>query len=223
MSREYTKHVGTKFYADGKVRTFPGNSIICRLEEHHELRQELAWVQQQFKNLPFAYKYGFLPPESFHMTVFELVCDQVRKPEYWSKYLPLDAPLEKTDVFFREQLSELKFSTDFTMEFAELRVGGGISVALVPDHKTKSEIRAFRDELAHLTGIRQPNHAGYVFHITLAYNLILLDQDEREEVNRLGSQLDTRLRESIAVVEPDLPRLVYFEDMFSFPLKRSSM
>ena len=222
METEYTKYVGTKFYADGNARAFPGNTIICPFDTHDDLCEELKKVQKQFMSLPVSSKYGFLPPDSFHMTVFDLVCDQVRKPKHWSKYLPLDMPLEETDRFFKTKLAELEFIDDITMHIDSLRVASVISVALIPDEKTNEKIRGFRDELAHLTGVRHPNHDEYIFHITLAYNLVHLSNEERKHVDDLAVQATEHLKKTFPLIRAGMPRLVYFPDMFSFPYERIS-
>ncbi|TEA18068.1 hypothetical protein C8034_v011367 [Colletotrichum sidae] len=51
---------------------------------------------------------------SFHMTVFEGVCDQVRQPGYWPSDLASNAPLETCNTHFEKTLSSFKLTPDET-------------------------------------------------------------------------------------------------------------
>ena len=97
---QYAPAVGNKFYEDGTVRQFPGNTIICFADPQSQAFQEAEWAQQQLLRESYADKFAILPPSSFHMTVLDLICDQVRETEKWSSHLSLDAPLEEVDQHF---------------------------------------------------------------------------------------------------------------------------
>lgn len=214
MLVEYTSAVGTKFHEDGSLRYFPGNTIVSHTEGIEPLHSELIWVQEQYKQLPFASKLSFLPPSSFHMTFFELLCDQVRKPEFWSSKLPLGAPLEETDRFFEELLKDFPFPDQIQMFVNDLHLTTLRLQPVTLEHEAM--LRAKRDELAELTGIRQPNHDRYGFHITLCYNIIKLTEEEKAQFEEFRTRLLPEVQRRIGTFTLGRPEYVVFADMGEF-------
>ncbi|MCK5800093.1 MAG: DUF1868 domain-containing protein, partial [Deltaproteobacteria bacterium] len=102
-----TRVVGPKFDAEGQARRFPGNTVISFLRERSPVEAELSWVLDMLAPLGFSAAFIPLPADSFHMTVFDLLCDQVRSKEHWSKRLPLDMPLGEIDAALSEWLDPL--------------------------------------------------------------------------------------------------------------------
>ncbi|NLN27118.1 MAG: DUF1868 domain-containing protein [Firmicutes bacterium] len=212
---EYTKAVGTKFHPDGSLRYFPGNTIVSHTEGIEPLHSQLIWVQERYNELSFASrKLAFLPPSSFHMTFFELLCDQVRTPEYWSSKLPLDAPLEETDRFFAEVLKDFEFPDQIHMFVYDLNLTTLRLCPVTLEHEAL--LRAKRDELAELTGIRQPNHNRYRFHITLCYNIIKLTEEEKAEFEEFRMRMLPEVRRRIGTFTLGRPEYVVFSDMGEF-------
>lgn len=210
----YTNAVGTKFHEDGSFRYFPGNTIICHTRHIEPLQSHIIWAQDQYQTVSYAPKISYLPPSSFHMTFFELLCDQVREPQWWSAKLPLDAPLEETDRFFFDVLRDFDFPEQIHMTISDLSL---TSLTLQP---TSSEheafLRAKRDELAEVTGIRQPNHTSYKFHISLGYNLIRLTDEEKEEWESFRKRMLPIVQEKFGTFTLDRPEYVLFKDMGEF-------
>lgn len=181
----YTPTVGRKFYEDGTVRHFPGNTIICFADPQSMAYREALWVQDQLANQPYFHKFALLPPESLHMTVFQLVTDQTRKPDRWSSYLPLDMPLEETDAFFIGATDRVLTPKNFQMMYSHLNLGpNGLSLYIKPkDDENTTRIKTYRDQIASVTGVLFPDHETYHFHISLAYKIIKLDEAETEQHN----------------------------------------
>ena len=211
----YTKAVGTKFHADGSLRRFPGNTIVCHTAHLEPLQSHLVWVQSEYKKLSFANsKLAFLPPSSFHMTFFELLCDEVRRPELWSSKLALDAPLEETDRFFAQVLRGFDFPQEIHMRVDDLHVS---TIRLRPkSEEHEAYLRAKRDELAEITGVRQPNHDRYGFHISLAYLLIQLTPEEKDEFEAFRRRLLPLVQERLGIFALEKPEYVLFQDMGAF-------
>lgn len=214
----YAPAVGDKFYKDGRVKYFPGNTIICFADPKSQAYQEAEWVQQQIVNEAYGNKFTMLPPSSFHMTVFELLCDEVRDEEHWSSHLSLDAPLVETDQYFIETVPQVKAPANFRMQFTGLGLGrSGIMLNLKPaDDETHQAIWQYRDELSEVTGIRFPNHETYGFHLSLAYRIIQLSDDEETQLEQLARQVNQRLVETCDVFDTGQPMLTFFDDMFAF-------
>lgn len=211
----FTNAVGTKFHEDGNLRHFPGNTIISHTRGIEPLHSHLIWIQDQYKQLSFATsKLSFLPPPSFHMTFFELLCDQVRKPEVWSSKLPLDAPLEETDRFFADALHSFDFPTDIHMRIDDLAL---TTIRLSPvSEEHEAFLRGKRDELAEATGVRQPKHDQYGFHISMSYNLVQLTQEEKDEFQAFRERMLPVVQEKVGRFTLGTPEYVVFSDMGEF-------
>ncbi|NJN16631.1 MAG: DUF1868 domain-containing protein [Oscillochloris sp.] len=75
----YTREVGRKFHPDGSARLFPGNTVICFAAASEPLYQAAVGLQDRLRTTSYGHRFALLPPPSFHMTVIELLCDQVRE------------------------------------------------------------------------------------------------------------------------------------------------
>lgn len=217
MLPKYTPNVGQKFNEDLSIKRFPGNTIICFVDPdlHPTIFNEAVWAQHRLQAMSCAGKFHFLPPSSFHMTVIELLCDQVREKGYWSKFLPLDMPLEETDRFFIEKFSQIDAPSSFAMTFKQAHHPA--TLQLEPANgQSAAAIAAFREQMAELLGVRRPNFEGYSFHITLGYNLIELEPAEVDEQSAVFKEISARLGETFGVFETAQPTLTFFDDMGKF-------
>lgn len=213
----YPTGVGAKFFVDGRVRRFPGNTIICHLSADSPLYQGLKSVYAALETGPLADKYTLLPQPSWHMTVFEGVCDEVRLPGYWPGDLALDAPLEDCNRLFAEKLQsfDLPALPPFKLEIAGLRpLYNGIGLHLEPAGAAENRrLRDLRDQLSELLQLRQATHATYVFHLSLGYLLRHLTDDERAQ---LQDGLMQGLKQLPRQIELGAPEFCLFDDMFAF-------
>lgn len=215
-NNKYTSAVGTKFHPDGSLRYFPGNTIVSMTLDEPTY-SELVWAQDEFKRLPFASKFSFLPPSSFHMTVFELLCDQVREPAYWSNLIPLDAPLEETDTVFRTLLEDVNFPDRIEMQPIGPGLGLSILIRLRPANDANADLlQAFRDAVADKAGVRFPNHDSYRYHITLAYNIEHLSEEEKAAFELVAQQVNDRIQTTLSTIVLKGPKFVKFHDMGDF-------
>ena len=220
--RRYTGAVGSKFYEDGQVRRFAGNTIVSMLPSSGTAFGEALWAQGEAMRLPFARKYAFLPPASFHMTVFELLCDEAREPERWSRLLPVSAPLEEADVLIAERAAAVRPPERIVMRFERIELGWAASIRLVPaDDAVAAGLRRYRDELAVATGIRFPNHDEYGFHCSLGYVIEELAAEEREQADALARAVADRLSGTMREVELPTPRVRFFDSMHAFHADRT--
>lgn len=220
MTSAYTYHVGEKFHADGSAREYPGVTIICFADSASPIYQAGERLQAELQTLPYAHKFGLLPPSSFHMTVFSLICDHRRTPDQWSARLPLDAPLAEVDRFFIQALAPVTPPSGFRMVMTYLG-GWGLSFRLSPaDEGTYEALRAYREQVSEATGVRYPDHNTYEFHMTLAYQLIALDAEEKADYAARRLAWGEKLRCEIGVFETGVPVLTFFEDMFAFTPER---
>lgn len=212
-----TSEVGRKFGADGSALYFPGNSIICPFTPEMPIYQIAQQLQAQLTRQVYGPKFVWMPPASFHMTIMDLVCHVIRSPEKWSKALPLDLPLGDVDRYMIDRLARVPTPANFSMRLQGLAFRRGVAIDLVPaDLSTRAALLAYRDAVAVATGVRFPNHLGYGFHITLAYQLFELASAEKtlihEELARLTGEWSSRVGE----IDTGRPILTFFDDMFRF-------
>ena len=214
----FTTEVGTKFNEDGSVRSFPGSTVIACVDPAHDVAvyQAAIWAQAQLQAMRCAGKMAFLPPDSFHMTVMDLICDQIRRADRWSCHMPLTTSLAEMDEFFIERLSAVEPPTKLRMSFVRVRQPG-IVLALEPaDVSTAKTIWHYREHIAKATGVRFSDFERYGFHISLAYNLVELNGTEQSELATTFARIDERLGATFGIFAPAPPQLVFFEDMFAF-------
>ncbi len=212
----YTSEVGRKFYADGRPRTFAGNTIICFVPPNSHIFYLREWVQAQIRELAYAHKFALLPPSSFHMTLMELLCDEARVPANWTPWLPLDAPLAQTDQFFINALADIPPPAAMRLRFRET-ARRSFAIDLEPaDRETDQVLRRYRDQVAEATGVRFADHDSYQFHISLAYRLIELTDEEEDGLTQMLAHINQHLHENFGLFQPPAPQLAFFDDMFHF-------
>jgi len=216
--------IGTKFHAGGTFRTFRGNSIVCPMDPAAPQVELLRDVQRRSHEQPFGPLLADLPPASFHMTAFDLVCEQVREPARWSPHLPLDAPLGQVDAWLAERLRSLSpWPDEPTVRFARFGpIRTTLHAVVVPaDQATRDGLSAFREAVAQITGVRHPNHDHYTFHVSLAYLLFEMTSDEKCAFERFAADEEERLRASFGELRLGSPELVFFDTMAEFPTVRT--
>lgn len=213
----YTSHVGTKFFPDGRFRPYPGVTVICRIDENRTESRVLGECQARFKGPPFSGKFAFLPQSSFHMTAIELVSDQRREAVRWSKHLPLNAPMAEVNAFMERAWSEIEPPGQIQMRVSNCKVSTVIVVGLEPFTSEQARVlRGFRDEAAEKTGVRKPGHDTYRFHITLAYKLVVLDDEENARLQEEIDAVNRLLAEKMPTIELPQPELMFYHDMSTF-------
>lgn len=212
-----TREVGRKFHPDGTARRFAGNTLICFVAPASPIGQAASAFQAALHAQPFGSKFALLPPASFHMTVMELLCDETRVAERWSRYLPLDAPLADTDAFFAARVSAVPAPADLLMQVNGLYAANNIMLTLEPANPaTATALHHYREAIAAATGVRFPDHATYGFHLSLAYRLYELAAAETTSLDALCTQWLPRLRDAGSAIALPPPELTAFNDMTLF-------
>jgi hypothetical protein len=199
------------------VRPFPGNTIICHLPADSEFRASLETLYDALAQSEFAIFLALLPPASWHMTIFEGVCDQVREPGLWPLDLPLDATLAECNNLFDRKLVHFDLDCELPLR---VRLSGirplrnGIALRLVPAQAAiETELRGLRDRLSRLLNIRHPHHETYEFHLSIAYAHRFLSATQQEELMRL---IENVLPFANAEIILGAPEFCVFNDMFAF-------
>ncbi|MGF7049832.1 hypothetical protein J2T13_004355 [Paenibacillus sp. DS2015] len=212
----FTNNVGPekKFNERGGMNHFPGNTIVSNLYNNPMVMEAIRQIQAAYRNLPWADKYHFMPEGSIHMTVFELLCHYNRNLDSWSKDLSLTDPIEKTDIFFYQQLKHVDIMDCFEMKPLSIK---GTNLAVSPnDENTGVMLQDFRNKLTEVTGVSFPNHDSYEFHISFGYKLQELLPEEQVIVDQLNEKLYNDVVSKMDCVDIKKVDYTVFEDMSEF-------
>jgi hypothetical protein len=215
--------IGRKFAADGRVLPFPGNTFICPIAPSNPATAPLRAFRAALEAEPYAHKFAFTPPSSYHMTVFEGVVDQVRKPGFWPADLDPDAPLADCNRLFLWKLAafNLEDLPRFRMAVMEgpgnvdMRPGAGIYLSPLDDREN-ARLRRLRDRLSDLLALRHPGHDTYKFHTTQTYAITPLTEAETVRYRAVRRASLAALAAAMPVLELAAPAFCLFEDMFAF-------
>ncbi len=187
---------GVKFTADGAPLPFAGNTFICHLDPECPAHGQMTEISKAFRSAPFSGKLAFLPPSSFHMTVFEGVCDQIRdKPGHWPADLGNDLSCDEVTRHFAANLEKIDHPSGFTMRPTGLQTYWpiGCAVHLEPfDQSENRKIRDYRDALSQALRLRHAEHDSYPFHSTLFYSVDWLSAEEQADFFQMASHLERR-------------------------------
>ncbi|MBC0855305.1 DUF1868 domain-containing protein [Pantoea stewartii] len=218
--------VGRKFDADGRVLPFKGNTIICHLPQQGDGSEPFDALLDVYRELPgesWSRKVTALPPSSYHMTVFGGANDKARRYPLWPAGLPLDMPMDECDRVLAERLRTYKLGEDASPY--HMRVNPEAPSAretpltlrlLTADAETETRLRRLRDRLSEVTGIREPDHDRYQFHITLGYQVAPLTDDEDAAWRRSLANWKTMIAQRAPVITLGNPEYCLLNDMFAF-------
>lgn len=177
--------IGLKFDEAGEVLPTPGNTTICHIAPQSTAHAALVRAQNTLRAGPLADAFTFLPPASFHMTIFEGVIDYTRERPRWPSHLPLETPVEQVTHDFDKRLQGLGLAQTFRTRPLGIRAGFSVAMAGATADD-EALLRRTREQLREATGIARPDHDSYAFHITLAYLLRWLSEDEAQSVVALS-------------------------------------
>lgn len=212
---------GGKFAPDGTPLPFPGNTILCHIDPASTAHRALRTLQERCKAADWASSFTFLPPSSFHMTVFEGVCMNHTYRNDWPQGVPPDASRDTLSAIMLERLRDVRLPSHARIKPVGVRHNAGIGVVVAgSDAASERQLRDTRERLSDALGYRPANFADYHFHITLAYLLHWLDD---ELAQRVGAEIQAALDEMAAAV-PEIvlgpPEFCNFETMHEFvPLR----
>lgn len=223
---ERPRDVGRKFYPDGRVMPFAGNTIICHLPQQGEDSEPFRALLDIYRELPlqpFARKMTPLPPSSYHMTVIGGANDKERRRSLWPRDLPLDASMASCNAFLGGRLQAFRLGDDggpYRMA-VDMREPSAtetpLTLRLVPaDDDTREKLYRLRARLSSTMGIGigTPDHYG--FHITLGYAIEALTQAEDAEFRSTLRHWKTSLSQRVPIITLGAPEYCVLDDMFYF-------
>ena len=212
--------VGHKFSENGHVIHFPGNTIICHVDKKSEAFMALLDAHVLLQHSDLLKFITLLPPASYHMTVFEGVVDEIRKPGYWPDDLPINATLDECNALFERKLRTFNLNCSLPFRMKPLPVEAQNtreSILLEPyDENENIKIRTLRNRLSELLHLKQKNHDKYQFHISLSYLYDWPTPTENKQFDELHKQCVEMFIKRSPIVDLQLPEFCLMDDMYEF-------
>lgn len=218
---QYGATIGKKFYEDGRVRHYPGNTVVAAILPESDGYPVLAQLRQWVIDEGLSEQLILMPEDSYHMTLLRGVNDQVRHAPYWPEALPQDTPMPQVDDYITAAIAKAALPGKVRMKFDSVGVSKTCMVVrLKPaDGEQERILRQFRDRGAENIGVFFPGHETYTFHITLAYVRIVPEGTTAEKLEQLKRRMDNFLTD-----QPEFytgqPYMAYYDDMLRFHPER---
>ncbi|KAM0425415.1 hypothetical protein ACHAPT_009472 [Fusarium lateritium] len=198
----YPIGVPFKFNPEGVAQLYRGNTTVCHIPPSSPIISGLHAVFKTFESHPKLAKYvRLLPPDSWHMTVFDGVREAECEPGMWPPGL-LKQPLQEATADFSQRLRKFGrqleaegLAPPYKMKVRGFEIPAPVGIGLQVEGATPEEekrMRRLRDRLSDVLGFRAPNHETYQFHITIAYFLRHVDGADQIELHGVLTELLSR-------------------------------
>lgn len=153
------RHLGSRFDQGGNFLPQPGNTVVRQVVPGSETEAALVKVRESLTSLPFGDRFAYTPVKSYHMTVFEGVMDDRRKPDLWPAKVSYEATIDDTTELFVERLTGMPHLPRFDMKVERVTpLGLTLKGATPEDEKA---VRKIRNQLTVPFGYRSPTHDVY--------------------------------------------------------------
>lgn len=187
----YPRWIGHKFSPSGETLPYPGNTIIAHLPHGTPFHLELQNLLASLKKHDMAPAFAFLPPSSWHVTLYEGVTDQIRLRRSYPGDMSMDSSLKACHVHVASRLADFAHELG-TTGVGEMKVVGlepvvdGLGLTLqTTDIGQETRLRSLRDCLSTRLKMRHPGHATYSWHMALAYTLRHLSEGEKGTIEAI--------------------------------------
>lgn len=213
----YGKDIGKKFYEDGTVRHYPGNTVVADIVPGCSAYDVMLHLRQMAIDAGFADKWILLPTDSYHMTVIRGLNDQVRTDDFWPAKLPKDTPMAAVDDYISAAIAAAGIPGPVRMKFDAVYASASCCIVhLLPaDEEQERILREFRDRAADAIGLRLPKHDQYRFHISLAYTRIVPEGADAQKLEELKAEMNAYIANQ-PEFETTAPYMAYYDDMLAF-------
>lgn len=220
-----TRDATRKFFPDGRVHPFAGNTVVCHLDQQGERSLPFDTMLDIYREVPgksYADKLALLPPSSYHVTLFGGATDANREPGQWPRDVPANAPIAECNRIVGERLRKARIAPLSEIRMKVDRSDSGydentLRMPLVPYDEAEAEkLSIFRDRLAEVVGVRSPNHEQYQFHVTIGYLMRPFNRRELRDALADMAKWKARMASRSPVIELGKPEYCTFDDMFAF-------
>ena len=213
----YGSTIGKKFYEDGEVRRYPGNTVVADILPGNPAYEVMCKLRRLVLDMGMDSHIILLPEDSYHMTVLQGVNDQVRKPTHWPADLPLDAPMTQADDFVSAAFLKAGLPGAVRMRFDTINISKtACIIRLYPaDEEQAKRLWDFRNRASENLGLRLPNHDTYRFHISLGYVRVIPEGEAAEKLEQLKAAINACIAEQPEFWTAE-PYMAYYRDMHAF-------
>jgi hypothetical protein len=209
------KGAENKFDDKGTPLPFPGCTIICNIPLNSHLSDQIISFQKKMKNFNPEQTYFYLPPSSFHMTLFDCCNLNTKNTNYWPSNIDPNMDYKDVAVELNKRIQNYIFPEKLNLKLKMFF--GGYSIILEPfSEKDEKILRNCRNELSSLLKIKFENHQRYTFHITLAYILRELKEDEIKKLLKFNKDLFQEFDKEFPKIVLNKPEMSTFENMLEF-------
>jgi hypothetical protein len=209
-----------KLNEDGTYKQFHGSTIISFITPtvHPEWFQACCATQEIIKKSKIGSFFAMLPTSSFHITIFDLICDSVRMRNKWPSDMGFKVPFSECEAEMIKRTKPLlakqkKTPSKFEFKFSGVKV---CSPSILVTCLTPG-IADFRQEAASLTKLP---YGDKRFHLSLAYQTHELPPSLEKEVPAIEREI-LNLWQNVTMKTPTVvplpPTLTFFRDMTSYP------
>ena len=206
---------GGKFTTDGRVQIWPGNTFICHVDPNSQAFGAICALQKELKASAFQEFFAFLPPASFHMTVFQGISPTPKPGTRWPADLPRASSRDDATNALLGRIDGIALPQRHRMRVVGLFSGCSLTLAGATEEEEKS-LRETRIALRDATGIDFDDFDDYVFHITLAYLLKWVPEATARGIAALGAEMGERYMDEIGLVDLGPVEFCNFENMHHF-------
>ena len=215
--------VGRKFLANGRVRPFAGNTIICHAPQQGDNASYFNALLDIYRDavaLPYARKIALTPPSSYHVTIFGGANDQERQPGLWPKAVPLDASMIDCNSWVAQKLKAFSLDCQLPLRFKidpNPPREAPFVLRLAPvDAQENAKLRSLIERLSASLGIIPPEIDKYRFHTTLGYSLQWLDESEDRDFQSRMTAWRLATARTCPEIQLGAPEYCVLEDMYAF-------
>lgn len=214
----YGSAVGSKFYEDGSVRRYPGNTCVADITPACPAYGVMSKIRQMVIDEGLDEYFTLLPEDSYHMTLIRGLNHQVRKEGFWPPLLPKDLPMPKVDDYVEAAMRKAGLPETCRMKFRSVNKSSKSCIVIYLDPVDEAEnkkLRDFRDRAAEEIGFRLPKHEEYNFHISLAYTRVIPEGEVEEKVEAFRQKVNEMLANEPAF-DTAPPYVAFYDDMYAF-------
>lgn len=210
---------GGKFNTNGEVQRWPGNTFVCHVSRDVFSYAVLMELQEEVKRGEFSAFFTYLPPPSFHMTVFQGLSPGRQGSEEWPAGLAVNATRDEATALMLDQIADMTIDSEFEVMATDLYCAHSLTVCGVDD-EVNASLMETRQALRAATGIRPPDFDEYVFHITLGYLIQWLSPSCAIEVSDYSKNLYREFSEDLQQIRLDPCAFCNFDSMHAFSAVR---
>ncbi len=216
---QYGNTIGIKFYQDGSVRQFKGNTVVADVVPGSDAYNTMCQLRQMVIDAGLDDHLILMPEDSYHITYISGFNDQQRIDGFWpeEEVFSRSATMEAADDFVADAIDRVGIPGPARMKFDNVGWGAGCCIIrLKPaDEAEHKRLFDFRDRAADALGVRRPNHEKYRFHITLGYTRVVTEGEDEVKKKNLVEKMEKLMAQQPEFLTTQA-YMAYFDDMYAF-------